>query len=128
MLGKGRTEHFSVLRSSVRSNATHSIGELKNWSFQKMTITKNLLLNWYSSMKKNQKDSDDFWHRKLTLKVKFWHFLTNLVISFYYSWYLAKNLFDFYPSLQNSTTGIAIMYNHQHKRVSLYIDSVSSEN
>ena len=28
-------------------------------------------------MKKNQKDSDDFLHRKLTLKVKFWHFLTH---------------------------------------------------
>ena len=26
--------------------------------------------------KKVEKDSDDFWHRKLTLKVKFWHFLT----------------------------------------------------
>ena len=26
--------------------------------------------------KKNEKDSDDFWHRKLTLKVKFWDFLT----------------------------------------------------
>ena len=26
--------------------------------------------------KKIEKDSDDFWHRKLTLKVKFWHFLT----------------------------------------------------
>jgi hypothetical protein len=26
--------------------------------------------------KKNQKDSDDFWHSKLTLNVKFWHFLT----------------------------------------------------
>ena len=32
MLGKGRTEHFSVFRSSSRSNATHSIGELKNFS------------------------------------------------------------------------------------------------
>ena len=29
MLGKGRTEHSSVFRSSSRSNATHSIGELK---------------------------------------------------------------------------------------------------
>ena len=53
--------------------------------------------------KKNQKDSDDFWHRKLTLKVKFWYFLTaphysnfqNLVISFEYSWFLAKNLSNF---------------------------------
>ena len=53
--------------------------------------------------KKIQKDSDDFWHRKLTLKVKFWYFLTaphysnfqNLVISFEYSWFLAKNLPNF---------------------------------
>ena len=53
--------------------------------------------------KKNQKDSNDFWHRKLTLKVKFWYFLTaphysnsqNLVISFEYSWFLAKNLSNF---------------------------------
>ena len=57
------------------------------------------ILQW----KKNQKDSDDFWHRKLTLKVKFWYFLTaphysnfqNLVISFEYSWFLAKNLSNF---------------------------------
>ena len=26
--------------------------------------------------KKIEQDSDDVWHRKLTLKVKFWHFLT----------------------------------------------------
>ena len=57
------------------------------------------ILQW----KKNQKDSDDFWHRKLTLKVKFWYFLTaphysnfqNLVISFEYSGSLAKNLSNF---------------------------------
>ena len=53
--------------------------------------------------KKIQKDSDDFWHRKLTLKVKFWYFLTaphysnfqNFLISFEYSWFLAKNLSNF---------------------------------
>ena len=53
--------------------------------------------------KKNQKDSDDFWHRKLTLKVKFWYFLTaphysnfqNLGISFEYSWFLAETLSNF---------------------------------
>ena len=46
------------------------------------------------------KDSDDFWHRKFTLKVQNWHILANcdwmetqnLVISFNYSWFLAKNL------------------------------------
>ena len=50
-----------------------------------------------------EKDSDDFWLRKLTLKVKFLYFLTaphysnfqNLVISFEYSWFLAKNLSNF---------------------------------
>ena len=58
------------------------------------------ILQW---KKKIQKDSDDFWHRKLTLKIKFWYFLTaphysnfkNLVISFEYSWFLAKNLSNF---------------------------------
>ena len=53
--------------------------------------------------KKIQKDSNDFWHRKLTLKVKFRYFLTaphysnfqNLEISFEYSWFLAKNLSNF---------------------------------
>ena len=57
------------------------------------------ILRW----KKNQKDSDDFWHRKLTLKVKFWYCLTaphytnsqNSMITFDYSWFLAKNLSNF---------------------------------
>ena len=35
-----------------------------------------MLLNSYSSMKKNQKIFDDFCHRKLTLKVKILPFLT----------------------------------------------------
>jgi hypothetical protein len=40
-------------------------------------ITKNVLLNYNSSTKeKIEKDSDDFRHRKLNLKVKVWHFLT----------------------------------------------------
>ena len=57
------------------------------------------ILQW----KKNQKGCDDFWHRKLALKVKFWYFLTathysnfqNLAISFEYSGFLAKNLSNF---------------------------------
>ena len=49
----------------------------KNWYCQKMSLTKNVFLNWYSPMKKSEKDSNDFWHRKLTLNVKFWHFLTH---------------------------------------------------
>ena len=64
-----------------------------------MSITKNLLLNWYPPTEKNQKSSDDFWHRKLTLRVKsnfgtFWR-LPNLIISFDRSWCLAKNLSSF---------------------------------
>ena len=54
---------------------------------------KNVLLNWYSSMKKIEKDSYDFRCRKLTFKVKFWHFLSpphytnsqNSIISFDYT-------------------------------------------
>ena len=72
----------------------------KNWSQQKMLFTKKVRLNWYSSLIFFHKDSDDFWYRKFTLKVQNWHFLTNrhqmktqnLVISFDYSWFLAKNL------------------------------------
>ena len=40
-----------------------------------MSITKNVPLNWYSSMKKKiEKDSDNFWHSNLTLKVRNWQF------------------------------------------------------
>ena len=58
-----------------------------------LSVTKNMFLNSYSSTKKNQKDSDDFLSQNLTLKVKFWPFLTpphytnsqNSMISFEYS-------------------------------------------
>ena len=82
------------------------INGFKNWFYQKMSITTNVLLNWYSSMKKKiQKDSDDFWHRKLTLKVKFWRFLTarhqsktqNSIISFGYVDSYAKICLILYP-------------------------------
>ena len=62
-------------------------------SYSFKLLTENVLINLYTSMKENQKDSDNFLQRKLTLKVKFWHFLKarhysnspNLVISFGYS-------------------------------------------
>ena len=58
-----------------------------------MSTTKYLLLNWYSPMKKKIRKI------QMTLKVKsnfgtFWQ-LPSLVISFNYSWCLAKNLSDF---------------------------------
>jgi len=37
-----------------------------SWSYEKVILTKN--------EKKIRKDSDDFWHRKFTLKVQFSHF------------------------------------------------------
>ena len=45
-------------------------------SYLKIDVIKKcekiVLLDWYSSTEKTiEKDSDDFWHRKLTLKVKF---------------------------------------------------------
>ena len=58
--------------------------------------------------KKIEKDSDNFWHRKLTLKVKFWHFLTlfdtspltqfsKFNIFLWVCWCLGKNLSNFVP-------------------------------
>ena len=45
---------------------------------KKKCLQKNGLLNWYSSMDFfSWKNSVDFWHKKLTLKLRFWHFLKN---------------------------------------------------
>ena len=74
-----------------------------------MSITKNMPLNWYSSMKKKiEKDSDNFWYRKLTLKVgrlgDFALFDTSPSIQFlkfnnclWVGWFLGKNLSNFAP-------------------------------
>ena len=53
-----------------------------------MSTTKNMPLNWYSSMKKNknEKDSDNFWHRKLTLKVKDCLFLSLDLTKYFLLW------------------------------------------
>ena len=40
-----------------------------------MSTTKNMPLNWYSSMKK-KKATDNFLNRKFTLNVRYWHFLS----------------------------------------------------
>ena len=71
-------------------------------------------------IEKNQKDLVDFWRRKLTLKVKIWHFLTpshqtnsqNWMISFDYIQLIfwTKTFPIFYPSLENSTTSITIHF------------------
>ena len=88
-------------------------------------------LKWYSSMKKKiEKGSNEFKHRNLTLKVKFWHFLTaplliqnskfnnfvwlQLILS-------QKTLLILYPSLENITTGIAIRCKVGHGMASSYI-------
>ena len=67
----------------------------------------------FFNKKKIEKDSDDFLHRKLILKVKFWHFLTpSHPILKIQQFPLGKlilrlNLSDFVPtSLENSTTRI----------------------
>ena len=64
--------------------------------------------------KKIQRDSDDFLRKKIESQIStlFDPIYTNSqssIISFDYSWFLAKKLLIFYPSLENSTTGIAIL-------------------
>ena len=59
-------------------------------------------------------------HTQLTLKVKFWHFLTplnytnsqNSISSFGYVDYYAKNILILYSRTWNSITGIAILLIH----------------
>ena len=81
-----------------------------------MSITKNLLLNWYSLMKKKiEKDSDDFWQRKLTLKVKFFDFDTTPLHQFskFNSFLSVCWFFD--PRTWNSITSITIsIYNTKY--------------
>ena len=60
-----------------------------------------------------EKYSNDFWHRKSTLKVELRHFLTpplctncnNFLLVCYF---LGKNIFNFEPPVANSTTCITI--------------------
>ena len=70
---------------------------------KKTSMRKNVLLNSYYSIKIIQRNLNDFWCKKLNLKVRFWHFLTppcytNLQTSMFSidnSWFLAKNLSNF---------------------------------
>ena len=49
---------------------------IKKYCYQTMLIIKVVLLFFYSSTKKNQKDSADLWHRKMTLKTQMLLYLT----------------------------------------------------
>ena len=53
-----------------------------------------------SAYSKNKKNSDNFWKRKLTLKIQFWYFVplrkfTKYNIFLWVCWFLAKNIFNF---------------------------------
>ena len=75
----------------------------KNWRFQNMSKTKNVLLKWYCSMKK-----------KLTMKVRFLlfltiqHYWTTTINSLVHAYFLPKIYLLLYPSSGNLTTHIAI--------------------
>ena len=107
-------------------------------SIYKLMWSKNVKKKMWSltgifQSKKIEKYSDDFWHRKLTLKVKFWHFLTpphytiyqNSIISFDYSWFLGKNISNFvfpnYLKLHN-------LYCHNLHMINCVLLSTSSLN
>ena len=76
----------------------------ENWCDQKMPITKNVLLNYYFSMKKNERDSDDFWLWKLNFGT-FWHQFSQFNNFLWVCWFLNKNTINF---TWDSITGIAI--------------------
>ena len=51
---------FEIFSNGELSKIWHHLKKW-NWCYQKMSITKNVLLNSFFSRGKNQKDSDDFW-------------------------------------------------------------------
>ena len=65
--GNSRKLRIGVMASCQKLGIILIITWFKKWSYQKKSKAKNVLLNWYHSMKKIGKDSNDFWHRKLTL-------------------------------------------------------------
>ena len=81
-----------------------------------VNISKNVPLNWYSSMKK-VKYFDDFWCRKLTLKVNFgtfWHLPITPILkiqqfSFGYVDFRQKIFPILYSPLEKLTTRITIL-------------------
>ena len=83
----------------------------ENWLYQKMSIAKKC--SWIGIIQwKKEKDSDDFWHRKLTLKVKLWHFLTARQNSKIFIGYVDSeaNILLMYPPFTNSTILTAILH------------------
>ena len=83
-----------------------------------MYSTKNVILNWYSSMKKNWEIFWWFLTEKMTLEIKFWHFLhlpspyntnsQNSIISFWYD-FQAKTFTILYSRTWNFIIGIVIV-------------------
>ena len=75
----------------------------KNWFYQKMLITKNVLLNWYSSMKKIRMIFDSsLLNQNSEFKTQ------NSIIFFRYVNSEAILFLIFYPPFENPTTRIAI--------------------
>ena len=106
-------------------------GELSKIGHQKMSITKKVLLNWYIffNEKKIEKESCDFWHRKLTLKSQIltiwstWRYVysQNSAISLRPIHFIAKIKLILLPRVRNSITYLLTSSGHwsgtPHKRV-----------
>ena len=111
------------MRNSLMGRCQKLSIVLENEAIEKLMLSKNVSNNKcapklvFFNEQKIEKDSDDFWHRKL--KVKVWHFLTpphytnyqNSIILFCYFNFQAKIFSILYPLLENSTTRITIVFN-----------------
>ena len=97
--------HFSIIRW------------FKNWFYQKMSIPKNVLLNWYSSMKKKmgkirmisdmtnwlwKSNFGTFWQLAINPKLKIQQFPLSMLI------FWAKIILILYTPFENTTTRTAI--------------------
>ena len=77
--------------------------DFSNKVVQKLTLEKNNRIKKWSPKliflieKKNEHNSVDFWHLKLTFKLQFWHFLMNYkssteILKFIFFEYVPKRL------------------------------------
>ena len=105
---------INVVGSCQKLSIILVIKRFKTWCHQKCA-TKLVFFN-----ENKEKDLDDFWHQKLTLKIKFLmskiffyntplHQISKFNNFLWVCWLLSKNISNFVPPLENFTTRAAIL-------------------
>ena len=86
-----KSSNFDTWSSGKLSKIGHHFRNkvIWKWILSKILITKNVLLNSYSSIKKNQEDSDEFWKSNFGT---FWQLATTPILQI---WWFHLTTVDF---------------------------------